>query len=63
MHWTVASAADVKPLPEADVEGAVQMLRSASLRELRNEAFLRGEFLLALGLNGEILDEFPRELY
>jgi hypothetical protein len=53
----------IQPLEDGDVDGAIRMLRGASLRDLRNEAFLREEFLLALGLNGEILDEFPHQLY
>lgn len=63
MLWNEVVAAEVTPLEDGDVAGAISLLRSASLRELRNEAFLREEFLLALGLNGEILDEFPERLY
>ena len=63
MLWNDVVAADVTPLQDGDVAGAISLLRSASLRELRNEAFLREEFLLALGLNGEILEEFPEQLY
>lgn len=63
MSWTFTSPSNTAPLRQGDIDGAVRMLRAASLNELRNEAFLREEFLPALGLNDEILDEFPRELY
>lgn len=63
MHFNDVVAAEVAPLDEGDVDGAIRILRSASLRELRDEAFLRDELLLRLGLNGEIPDEFPRQLY
>jgi cephalosporin hydroxylase len=63
MRWRDVVAGEVQPLEEGDVDGAIRMLRTAHLRDLRNEAFLREEFLLALGLNGEILEEFPRQLY
>lgn len=59
----VTTAQDVTALREGDVAGAITMLRTASLRELRDEAFLREEFLLALGLNGEALHQFPEGLY
>ncbi len=63
MRWNNVMAGEVQSLAEGDVAGAVRMLRTASLRELRDEVFLREEFLLALGLNGEILNEFPEQLY
>lgn len=63
MLWNDVMTADVAPLQDGDVAGAISLLRSASLRELRNEAFLREEFLLTLGLNGEVLEEFPERLY
>lgn len=63
MRWSDVVAGEVQPLKEGDVDGAIRMLRTAHLRDLRNEAFLREEFLLTLGLNGEILDEFPVQLY
>ena len=63
MSWPGTMPPEKAPLPQGDIDGAVRMLRAASLSELRNEAFLREEFLLALGLNDEILEEFPRELY
>lgn len=63
MRWVNPPVFDVEPLPEGDVDGAVREIRSASLRELRNEAFLREEFLPRLGLNGEILSEFPEALH
>jgi hypothetical protein len=63
MRWSDAVVGDVQPLEEGDVNGAIRMIRNASVRDLRNEAFLREEFLLALGLNGEIIDEFPQQLY
>src|SRR5580658_8967061 len=63
MRWNDVVTGEVKPLEIGDVDSAIRMLRTASLHELRDEAFLREEFLLALGLNGEILDEFPTQLY
>jgi hypothetical protein len=63
MLWKDVVAADVAPLQDGDIAGAISLLRSASLRELRNEAFLREEFLLTLGLNAEPLLEFPRQLH
>lgn len=54
---------DVTPLPEGGVDEAIQMLRTASQRELREEAFLCQEFLPMLGLNNEQLREFPEALY
>ena len=63
MHWKDVIAGEVVPMAEGDVDGAIRLLRTASVRELRDEAFLREELLLTLGLNGEILDEFPRQLY
>jgi len=63
MRWNDVAVGAVQPLDEGDVDGAIRLLRTASLRELRTEAFLREEFLLALGLNGEGLAEFPRQLY
>ena len=62
MHWRDVVAGEVSSLDEGDVDGAISLLRTASVRELRNEAFLREEFLLTLGLNGEVLEEFPRQL-
>src|ERR1700681_3431308 len=63
MRWSDVVAGEVQPLETGDVDSAIQMLRTASLRDLRNEAFLREEFLLTLGLNGEFLHEFPSQLY
>jgi len=63
MRWKPVVTNDVGALPEGDVDGAVSLIRNASLRELRDETFLREEFLLMLGLNGEGLAEFPEELY
>jgi hypothetical protein len=62
VRWRDVIAGEAEPLKEGDVDGAIQMLRTAHLGDLRNAAFLREEFLLALGLNGEILDEFPDQL-
>jgi Methyltransferase domain len=63
MFWRDVMAGEVTPLTEGDLDGAVRLLRSASSRELRDNAFLCEELLLRLGLNGEILEEFPRQLY
>jgi methyltransferase family protein len=63
MRWSEVVAREVEPLKDGDVDSAIRMLRTANLRDLRNEAFLREEFLLALGLNGELLEEFPYQLY
>ena len=63
MRFRDVVAADVQSLKDGDVDGAVAMVRSASLRELRDEKFLAEEFLLILGLNAEALAEFPEGLY
>ena len=63
MRWINPQPSDISALSDGDVDGAIAALRSASLRELRDEAFLREEFLPHLGLNGEQLHEFPAELY
>jgi hypothetical protein len=63
MRWNDVVAGEVQPLEIGDVDGAIQLLRNAPLRDLRNETFLREELLLTLGLNGEILHEFPSQLY
>lgn len=42
---------------------AVNRLRAESLTNLRNPGYLEGELLPALGLNNEMLHEFPQELY
>ena len=63
MRWSDVVAGEVQSLETGDIDGAIHMLRTASLHELRNEAFLREEFLLTLGLNGEYLHEFPSQLY
>jgi hypothetical protein len=53
----------VVAVEEGGVEEAVAMLRAAPLDELRDVGFLREDLLPRLGLNGELLEEFPRELY
>jgi Methyltransferase domain len=63
MRWNDVVTGEVQSLEIGDVDSAIRMLRTASLRYLRDEAFLREEFLLVLGLNGEILEEFPTQLY
>lgn len=63
MRWVNPAILGVEVLAEGDVDGAVREIRSASLRELRDEAFLREELLPRLGLNGEVIQEFPQELY
>ena len=63
MNWKDVIVGEVAPLAEGDVDGAIQLLRSASVSELRDVVFLQEELLPTLGLNGEILDEFPRQLY
>jgi hypothetical protein len=63
MRWVNPEVVDLQSLEEGDVDGAVQAIRSASLRELQNENFLREEFLPYLGFNGEALSEFPESLY
>lgn len=63
MRWNDVVAGEVQPLEPGDIDGAIRLLRTASPHELRDEAFLREELLLTLGLNGENLAEFPRELY
>lgn len=62
MLWNDPVTADVTPLKDGDVAGAIALLRSASLQDLKSTAFLREEFLPTLGLNGEILHEFPDQL-
>jgi hypothetical protein len=63
MHWYDVQATKLRPLPDGDVAGAIGMIRAAPLRDLANERFLVEEFLPQLGLNGEILEEFPEQLY
>jgi cephalosporin hydroxylase len=48
--------------PHPDVAGCVQMIRNASLHELKNPEFLEHELLPRLGLNNENFDEFPAHL-
>jgi cephalosporin hydroxylase len=52
----------IPPARELDVE-PLEILRTADLEVLRDAGRLEREILPALGLNDEILDEFPRELY
>lgn len=54
---------NVAPLADGDLTGAIEILRAASLHNLRDENFLREELLLSVGLNGEALEEFPDALY
>lgn len=51
------------PLHVGDVAQAVAELRAAPLELLLNEDWLERDFLLRLGLNDEMLEEFPAELY
>lgn len=51
------------PLPVASVAEAVALIRHTSLEDLRNPAFLEHTLLLRLGLNNELLHEFPSHLY
>jgi hypothetical protein len=46
-----------------DVAQAVAELRAVSIELLMNEDWLEHDFLLRLGLNDEILEEFPEGLY
>jgi hypothetical protein len=52
----------LEPARELDV-APLEILRTADLEALRDPVRLEHEILPALGLNDEILDEFPRELY
>ncbi len=51
------------PLEAGDVGQAVAELRAAPIDLLLNEDWLEREFLLRLGLNDEMLEEFPAALY
>jgi len=51
------------PLLVGDIAQAVAELRAAPLELLLNEDWLERDFLLRLGLNDEMLEEFPVELY
>lgn len=50
-------------LPDGDVAQAVATLREASLYNLRDAGWLENELLPHLGLNNEMLHEFPTVLY
>ena len=63
MQWHDVEARSIISVPEGEILSAVALIRSASLRELRDEKFLREEFLLLLGLNDEVSREFPQALY
>ena len=53
----------VPPLDNGDVAGAIGLLRSASLRELRDEKFLREELLPEIGLHEDTVQEYPESLH
>ena len=58
----VVEGESLAPAQELDV-APLEILRSADLDALRDPRRLEHEILPALGLNDEILEEFPRELY
>lgn len=51
------------PIAAGDVGQAVAELRAAPLEQLLDPDWLEHDFLLRLGLNDEMLDEFPAPLY
>jgi hypothetical protein len=51
------------PIDPGDVGQAVAELRSATLELLCNQDWLEHQFLLRLGLNDEVLEEFPPIFY
>jgi hypothetical protein len=65
MLWkdAVSAVTPESALADGDIAGAISLLRSASLRELRDPRFLCEELLLTVGLNREALAEFPKQLY
>jgi hypothetical protein len=63
MKWLEVDAAEVVPVANDDIYGVINLLRGASLRELRDARFLERELLLCAGLNNEMPREFPSELY
>lgn len=52
-----------RPIDAGDIAQAVAELRAAPLDLLLNPDWLEKDFLLRLGLNDEMLEEFPAELY
>ncbi|HEY6433113.1 MAG TPA: hypothetical protein VIZ17_14125 [Acetobacteraceae bacterium] len=52
-----------RPIEAGDIAQAVAELRAAPLDLLLNPDWLEKDFLLRLGLNDEVLEEFPAELY
>ena len=58
----VVDAESLPPARELD-PAPLEVLRTADLETLRDPERLEHEILPALGLNDEILDEFPSELY
>ena len=58
----VVEVESLAPAQELDV-GPLEILRSADIEALREPKRLEAEILPRLGLNDEILEEFPQELY
>src|SRR5580658_7495728 len=51
------------PIPLGCVDLAIAEIRQAPLAKLRDPTWLQYYLLPRLGLNGELLNEFPEELY
>jgi hypothetical protein len=51
------------PAPAASIGEAVGLIRSAPAELLKDASWLETNLLLSLGLNNEILEEFPSHLY
>jgi hypothetical protein len=51
------------PLPVGEIDQAVYEIRKAPLERLTDKSWLENWLLLRLGLNNEILHEFPKFLY
>jgi hypothetical protein len=61
--FTSPAELDVVPLAVGDIPSVVAEIRAASLTNLRNPAWLERTLLPRLGLNNELLQEFPEALY
>jgi hypothetical protein len=52
-----------EPIPLGCIDAVLAEIRQAPLTKLRNPVWMQYYLLPKLGLNGEILNEFPEELY
>ena len=59
----LTSSVDVEPIALGRVDLVLSEIRQAPLEKLRDPLWLQYHLLPRLGLNGELLNEFPEELY